>query len=121
MASAIAAPAISLGPVGWAIGGAILLGGIFLAKKHNDDHNLPHLHDNHNHGNPNNRGPNGDPIHPYYYHMIMAKSKKDAFNRALRDGFGAKPLLDGNHFHLTKFRGGVKHKFGNCHYFWKIK
>ena len=113
--AAVAAPLLGLGPGGWIAAGIITAGIILLAKK-NQDQNIPPLHDNHNKGNPNNRGPNG-PIHPYYYHIIMCKSRKDAFERALRDGFGNKPLFDRDHFHLTKIRGRL-FKFGNAHYKW---
>ena len=72
--AAVAAPLLGLGPGGWIAAGIITAGIILLAKK-NQDQNIPPLHDNHNKGNPNNRGPNG-PIHPYYYHTIMCKSRK---------------------------------------------
>ena len=117
MAAAAATPLVSMGPVGWAIGGGILLGTIFLAKKHHDDNNRGTIHDNHNKGNPNNRGPNG-PEHPFYYHNVWGKSKKDAYERALRDGHGVRPIPDGNHFHRGIMRGGNIFKFGNAHYRW---
>ena len=63
-------------------------------KKKND----PHQHDNHNKANPNKKGPNG-PQYPYYYHTISSKSKKDAFERSLRDGHWNKSIFDGDHFH----------------------
>ena len=114
--AAAAAPLFSLGPAGWIIGGLATAGILLMAKK-NKNKNIPHLPDNHNKGNPNNRGPNG-PIHPFYYHTVYCKSKKDAFNRALKDGFGSKPIFDGDHFHLSKMRGGKLFKFGNVHYKW---
>ena len=116
--AAVAAPLFWLGPIGWIAGGSFILGGILLAKKHHDDHNLPKLHDNGNHGNPNNKDPNGNPINPYYYHTIMARSRKDAMERARRAGFGTRPILDGDHFHVGKFRGGKLFKFGNTHFKW---
>ena len=118
MAAAVAAPVLGMGPAGWIIGGGILLGGILFAKKNHDDHNIGHIHDNHNQGNPNNRGPNGDPQFPYYYHDVKCKSKKDAFERALRDGHGNRPIFDGDHFHQSIMRGGIRYKFGNAHYRW---
>ena len=115
MAAAVA-PLVGLGPVGWLAGGLAAAGIIMWAKK-NKNNNIPHLHDNGNKGNPNNRGPNG-PKHPFYNHRILCKSKKDAFDRALRDGHGNKPIFDGDHFHLGKMRGGKFYKFGNAHYHW---
>ena len=115
--AAAAAPLVSMGPLGWAIGGGILLGTLLLAKKNHDDGNRKTIHDNHNKGNPNNRGPNG-PEFPYYYHNIKAKSKKDAYERALRDGHGVTPIPDDDHFHRGIMRGGKIFKFGNAHYRW---
>ena len=115
--AAAAAPVFSMGPVGWAIGGGLLLGAVLFSKKHHDDHNVGKIHDNHNKGNPNNRGPNG-PENQFYYHTIFAKSRKDAFDRALRDGHGNRPLFHGDHFHRTIMRGGNLFKFGNAHYKW---
>ena len=116
-----ALPFIGLGPAGWALGGIITIGAIVLAKnnkKKNEDRNIPHLPDNHNGGNPNNRGPNGDPEHPFFYHGIRCKSRKEAYERALKDGFGTRPVFHKGHFHPAKFRGGQRFKFGNAHYFW---
>ena len=117
--TAAAAPLFGAGPIGWIAGGAIVLGGLLLAKKHHDDHNLPPLHDNRNHGNPNNRGPNGDPEHPFYEHFILAKSRKDALERARRAGFGNRPIDHGDHFHARKIRQMIEYKFGNAHFKWK--
>ena len=115
---AAAAPLFGAGPVGWIAGGAVILGTILFAKKHHDDHNLPPLHDNRNHGNPNNKGPNG-PKNPFYEHFILAKSRKDALERARRAGFGNRPIDHGDHFHVRKVRQMIDHKFGNAHYKWK--
>ena len=115
--AAAAAPLISLGPGGWIAAGVITAGVLLMAKK-NKNKNHPPLHDNGNKGNPNNKGPNGDQVFPFYYHKVKCKSKKDAFERALKDGFGNKPIPDGNHFHLSKMRGGKVFKFGNANYEW---
>lgn len=114
--AAVAAPLVGLGPGGWVAAGIITAGILLFAKK-NKNNNIPHLHDNHNKGNPNNKGPNG-PKDPFYYHNVWCKSKKDAYERALRDGYGNKPIFDGDHFHLSKMRGGKLFKFGNAHYRW---
>lgn len=114
--AAVAAPLVGLGPWGWVAAGIITAGILLFAKK-NKNNNIPHLHDNHNKGNPNNKGPNG-PKDPFYYHNVWCKSKKDAYERALRDGYGNKPIFDGDHFHLSKMRGGKLFKFGNAHYRW---
>ena len=114
--AAVAAPLVGLGPGGWVAAGIITVGILLFAKK-NKNHNIPRLHDNHNKGNPNNKGPNG-PKDPFYYHIVWCNSKKDAYERALRDGFGNKPIFDGDHFHLSKMRGGKLFKFGNAHYRW---
>ena len=115
--AAIAAPAIGFGPVGWAIGGAVVVGGLLLAAANNNNNNNGSIPDNHNRGNPNNRGPNG-PEHPFYYHEVRGKSRKDAFNRALNDGYGNTPIDHGDHFHASRMRGGELFKFGNTHYRW---
>jgi hypothetical protein len=99
------------------VAAGIITAGILLFAKKNKNNNIPHLHDNHNKGNPNNKGPNG-PKDPFYYHNVWCKSKKDAYERALRDGYGNKPIFDGDHFHLSKMRGGKLFKFGNAHYRW---
>ena len=114
--AAAAAPLLTLGPGGWIAAGVITAGVILFAKKNNNQ-NIPHLHDNQNKGNPNNKGPNG-PKHPFHYHTVWCKSKKDAFERALRDGHGNRPIFDGDHFHLGRMRGGQFFKFGIVHYKW---
>ena len=118
MTAAVAAPLFGAGPLGWAVGGALVVGGILFAKKHHNDHNLPPLHDNHNRGNPNNKGPNGDPKDPFYIHKIFAKSRKDAFERAKKAGFGNRPINHGDHFHIRKIRGMQDYKFGSSHFYW---
>ena len=87
-------------------------------KKDVDDKNLESLHDNHNHGNPNNIDKEGKSVNPYYYHEVHAKSRKDAWNKALNDGFGNKPIDHGDHFHQSRKRDGEAYKYGNTHYTW---
>ena len=86
-------------------------------KKDVDDKNLEKLHDSHNHGNPHNKE-DGEQVCPYYYHEILGKSKKDAWNKALNDGFGNKPIDHGDHFHQSRKRNGEAYKYGNTHYTW---
>ena len=116
--AAIAAPALGFGPVGWAVGGAVAVGVLLFAAANNNNNNNGSIHDNHNGGNPNNRGPNGDPQFPFYYHEVRGRSRKDAYNRALNDSYGNQPINHGNHFHASRMRGGQLFKFGNTHYTW---
>ena len=83
-----------------------------------EDKNIKTLHDNHNKGNPNNKDPEGKKINPYYYHEVHAKSKKDAYEKALKDSFGNKPIDHGDHFHQSRKREGNTYKYGNTHYTW---
>ena len=87
-------------------------------KKDVDDDNLKPLHDNRNHGNPHNIDKDGKKVDPYYYHEVHAKSRKDAYDRALKDGFGNKPIDHGDHFHQSRKRDGEVYKYGNTHYTW---
>ena len=87
-------------------------------KKDVEDKNIKTLHDNHNHGNPNNKDPEGKSVDPYYYHEVHGKTKKDAWNKALNDGFGNKPIDHGDHFHQSRMRDGEAYKYGNTHYTW---
>ena len=75
---------LGLGPGGWIALGVIIVVGIISKEQSDKKINTPHLYDNYNKANPNKKGPNGlQP--PYYYHTISSKSKKDAFERYLRD------------------------------------
>ena len=78
------APLLGPGPGGWIAFGVTILVCIISTEK-SKKKNDPHQHDNHNKANPNKKGSNG-PQYPYYYHTISSKSKKDAFERSLRDG-----------------------------------
>ena len=115
--AALAAPAFACGPPGWVVGGAAIAAtgiGLLFASTNNNNGHIP---DNHNRGNPNNRGPNG-PENQYYYHEVKGKSRKDAFNRAQNDSYGNTPIDHGNHFHASRMRNGEIFKFGNTHYTW---
>lgn len=87
-------------------------------KKDVDDKNIKSIHDNHNHGNPHNIDTEGKSENPYYYHEVHANSRKDAWNKALNDGFGNKPIDHGDHFHQSRKRDGEAYKYGNTHYTW---
>ena len=103
------------------LGGAIVVGGIVLIKKHHDDHNLPSLHDNYNSSNPNNKGPNGDPNDTFYTHIIIAKSRKDTLEKTRKSGYGNKPVGYGEHFHMRKICEKKDFKYESTHFTWNNK
>jgi hypothetical protein len=86
--------------------------------KKDKDKNFPTIHDGHNKGNPHNVDSDGEPDNLYYYHSVQGNSRKDAYNKALKDGFGNRPIDHGDHFHQSRIRDGKQYKYGNTHYTW---
>ena len=91
------APLLGLGPGGWIAFGVISFGAILLTQKSIKKNNS-HSDDDHNKANPNKKRQNG-PQHPFYYHTISCKSKKDDFERAIRDDHENKPIFNDAHFY----------------------